>query len=184
MARMRTLAALALMSLATAAHADWERVGEASGAAFYVDPASIVRSAELYRVSVVQDLGEPEAGARSRLVVYDVDCGSLAIRSLSGIEYAEPMAKGGRVSAWERESDWLYVTPRTGSLIAPRSPYATVVRRVCARDQSSHSIGRSDSSFTFARIAAVVSGSMSWSTSPPGVRSIHASFPSGRSVTS
>lgn len=130
---MRAFAALILLCVAATARADWERAGDAGGIAFYVDPASTVRNGALHRVSVLQDYAQPEGGVRSRLVLYEVDCGALAIRSLSGIEFAEPMAKGGRVSAWEHESEWLYVlVPRTGSLIAPRTPYAAVVRRICA----------------------------------------------------
>lgn len=130
---MKTLLALVLVCLATAAHADWERVGDAGGTTFYMDPASIMRNGQMARVSVLQDLAQPEAGARSRLVLYEVDCGGLGIRSLSVIEFAEPMAKGGRVSAWERESHWLYVViPRTGRLAAARTPLATVVSRICA----------------------------------------------------
>jgi hypothetical protein len=129
---MRTLLAVAFLSLAAAAHADWVPMGEHGGATFYIDPASVIRNGNLFRVSAIQDLAQPEAGARSRLVLYEVDCGGFAIRSLAITEYSESMAKGSRVSEAQRESPWLFVTARTGTRIAPRTPFAEIVRRVCA----------------------------------------------------
>ena len=131
---MKTILAAVLLLLGVAAaRAEWVKMGETGDAVFYVDPASIMGKGDLRRVSAIHDLAQPGAGGvRSRLVLYEVDCGGSAIRSVSATEHAEPMAKGARVAAWERESDWLYVTPRTGTNITPRTPYAAIVRRVCA----------------------------------------------------
>jgi len=129
---MRTFVALLLLGVATAARADWEPVGEMDGAAFFLDPASTLVRGQLHRVSVLQNLAQPAAGGvRSRLVLYEIDCGGLAIRSIAGTEYSEPMAKGTRVNGWERDSDWVFAMPRTGRLFAPRTPLVTITRRTC-----------------------------------------------------
>jgi hypothetical protein len=110
------------------------KVDEVAGTAWYVEPASIELGGELRRVSVVQDLAAEESGGiRSRLVTYEVDCRGERLRSVSGTEHAQPMAQGKPARRWERESDWLYVAPRTGSHLASRGSYRSIVRFVCAR---------------------------------------------------
>jgi hypothetical protein len=84
-------------------------------------------------VSVIQDYaGQQSGGVLSRRVSYEVDCAAERLRSVSGTEYTEPMARGRSLASWERESEWLYVTPRTGTNIASRTPYRAIVRHVCA----------------------------------------------------
>jgi hypothetical protein len=84
-------------------------------------------------VSVVHDYAKPEpGGVRSRRVTYEVDCSGEKLRSLSATEHAEPMAQGKILNAWERESDWLYVAPTTGSSLPSRTPYRPIVRYVCS----------------------------------------------------
>ena len=128
-----TLTTLMLLA-ATSASADSVKVTEAGDIAYYVDRASITSKGDIHRVPVVHDYPKPEpGGVRSRRVMYDVDCGRERLRSLSGTEYAEPMAQGKNLNSWERESEWLYVAPQTGSSIPPRTPYRPIVRFVCSR---------------------------------------------------
>jgi hypothetical protein len=66
-------------------------------------------------------------------LLFEIDCTNERLRSLSGTEHAEPMAGGNAVSSWERESDWVYVGPRTGTNIPSRTPNRIIVRYVCSR---------------------------------------------------
>jgi hypothetical protein len=101
---------------------------------YYVDPGSVSDKDSVRRVSVLHDYAKPEpGGVRSRRVVYEIDCARERLRSLSATEYSEPMAQGKTVNSWERESDWLYVAPTTGSNIPSRTPYRPIVKFVCSR---------------------------------------------------
>ena len=109
------------------------KVTEIADTAYYVDSASRSDKANPRKVAVIQDYAtQTGSGVRSRRVVYDVDCASERIRSLSATEYSEPMASAKSVSSWERESEWLYVAPTTGTNIASRTPYRAIVRFVCS----------------------------------------------------
>lgn len=123
-----------LMLAATSASADWRKVGEDAEASYHVDPASIVEDGGLRRVSVVHDYANPEpGGVRSRLVSYEIHCAAERLRSVAASGHSRPMAQGDRLHASERASDWHYVAARTGSSIAPRTPYRAIVRFVCSR---------------------------------------------------
>jgi hypothetical protein len=88
----------------------------------------------LRRTLVIHDYAQPESGGvRSRRVQYEINCAAPRIRSLAATEHSEPMAQGKPLNSWERESDWLYVAPTTGSNLPSRSPYRPVVRFVCSR---------------------------------------------------
>jgi hypothetical protein len=131
---MRTVLMIAIAFAAPPAWADWVKVNEVDDISYYVDTASIADKDNLRRVAVVQDYAKPQpAGVRSRRVSYDVDCASEALRSVAVTEHAEPMAQGKSVGSWQRQSEWLYVAPRTGSNIAARTPYRSIVRLVCSR---------------------------------------------------
>jgi hypothetical protein len=131
---MRTAVFPVLMLAAASASADWVKVYEAGGTAYYVDPASVVVQGGVRRTSVIHDYAQPQPGAvRSRRVTYDIDCAGERLRSVSASEYAEPMSQGKALNAWERESEWAYVGVTTGSSIAPRTPYRPIVKFVCSR---------------------------------------------------
>jgi hypothetical protein len=131
---MRIVLSLVILLGADSAGAAAVKVTEAGDTAYYVDSEAIGRTGSIQRVSVVHDYTKPEpGGVRSRRVAYEIDCGGDRLRSVSATEYAEPMAQGSVVNAWQRESDWLYVTPITGSSIAARTPYRSIVKFVCSR---------------------------------------------------
>ena len=110
------------------------KVTEAGDTTYYVDSDTIVRKDGIQRVSVVHDHAKPEAGGvRSRRVVYEIDCSGERLKSISATEHSEPMAQGSAVHSWQRDSDWLYVTPMTGSSIPARTPYRPIVKFVCSR---------------------------------------------------
>ena len=101
---MRATLTTLLLLAATSASADSVKVTEAGDTAYYVDRASITSKGDIHRVPVVHDYAKPEpGGVRSRRVIYDVDCGRERLRSLSGTEYAEPMAQGKNM--WHRRPE-------------------------------------------------------------------------------
>lgn len=125
---------LSALLLIAPAYADVVKVAEADDTAYYVDASSISERDDLLRVSVVQDYSKPDfAGVRSRTVLYEIDCVGERLRSIAGVEYSEAMARGQSVNSWQRESAWLYVAAKTGSHIAVRSPYRSIVKFVCSR---------------------------------------------------
>jgi hypothetical protein len=125
----------ALLILAAAsAWAEWAKVSEAGDTVFYVDPASIVDQGGFRRVSVTEDFASRDPGvARSRRVLYEIDCALERLRSLSITEYSDPMGQGNDMGSWEGESGWLPVAALTGSNLPPRTPYRQIVRFVCSR---------------------------------------------------
>jgi hypothetical protein len=132
---MRAVLSTLLLIAATSAWAGWVKVAEVSDTAYYVDPESVGNTGNLRRVSVIHDYAqqEPGGGVRSRRVLYEIDCTSERLRSLSATEHSEPMAQGKSVNSWERESEWLYVAPPTGSNLPSRTPYRPIVKFVCSR---------------------------------------------------
>ena len=130
---MRTLALTLLLLAATSTSANVEKVTEVGGTAYYVDSSSVSGKDNIRRVSVVHDYATPEPdGVRSRRVTYDIDCAAERLRSVSVNEYSTSMAQGTSMRSAERESDWLYVTPVTGSRLPPRTPLRSIVKFVCS----------------------------------------------------
>ena len=130
---MRAVVSTLLLLTATPAWADWVKVTEVSDTAYYVDPESLGKG-NVRRAAVIHDYAKPEPGGlRSRRVMYEFDCAEQRLRSLSATEYSEPMGKGKSVNSWERESEWLYVAPTTGSNIPSRTPYRPILRFICSR---------------------------------------------------
>lgn len=128
------LSTLLILLAASPACADPVKVTEAGGTAYYVESESISSKGNVQRASVVHDYAKPESGGvRSRRVMYEINCAAERLRSVSATEHSEPMAQGGVVNSWERESDWLYVAPITGSSIPARTPYRPIVKFVCSR---------------------------------------------------
>jgi surface-adhesin protein E len=131
---MRPVLSAVLLLAATSASADWVKVSETADTVYYIDPALITDKSNLRRVSVIQNYAKQElSGVRSRVVSYEIDCAGQRLRSIAATEHSEPMAQGKSVSSWIRESDWLYLAPRTGSNIAPQTPYRPILRFVCSR---------------------------------------------------
>ena len=120
--------------IATSAWANIEKVTEAAGTTYYVDSASVSGKDNIRRVPVIHDYLKPEPdGVRSRRVTYDIDCAAERLRSVAVNEYSTSMAQGTSMRSAERESDWLYVTPVTGSNLSPRTPFRAIVKFVCSR---------------------------------------------------
>jgi len=131
---MRAILCAILLLAAASAWADWVKLTETTDTVYYLDPALISDNGESRRVVVIQSYGTQEpAGTRSRRVSYEIDCGGERLRSVAVTEYSEPMAQGKSVNSWERQSEWLYVAPITGSNIPRRTPYRPILRFVCSK---------------------------------------------------
>ena len=131
---MRPILSAIFLLVATSTWADLVKVSEATDTVYYLDSASISDKDKFRRVSVIQDYAKQEpSGARSRRVLYEIDCTEERLRSIAGMEHSDSMAQGNSVNSWERESEWLYVAPRTGSSIASRTPYRPILKFVCSR---------------------------------------------------
>jgi hypothetical protein len=131
---MGAIVTAVMLFAATSASAQWVKVAETTDTVFYVDPASVGNKGDFRQVVVIQDYAKQEpGGVRSRRLLYEIDCTGERLRSLSAAEHSEPMGGGKRVNSWERESEWMYVAPRTGSNIPSRTTYRTILRFVCSR---------------------------------------------------
>ena len=128
------LPTLLILLAATSASANVVKVTEVGGTTYYVDSASVSGKNNIRRVPVIHDYATPEGdGVRSRRVVYEIECAGERLRSVSINEYSTSMAQGTSMRSAERESDWLYVTPVTGSSLPPRTPLKSIVKFVCSR---------------------------------------------------
>jgi hypothetical protein len=131
---MRAILSGLLLLAAASAWADSVKVTETTDAVYYVDPASISDKGDFRRVSVTHDYPKQgPGGVLSRRVTYEIDCAAERLRSVAVAEYSEPMAQGKSANSWERESEWLYVAPRTGSNIASPTPYRPILKFACSR---------------------------------------------------
>jgi hypothetical protein len=117
---------LFLITLGTAAHADWVKMGETDEGTFYIDTATVIRTGTRREVWELTDLKERDEGSelsrRSR-VAYDCDRGLTRVLSLS--TYLEPMATGKALVSVEREGLWKEVPASTA--------YEASFKAVCAK---------------------------------------------------
>jgi hypothetical protein len=129
---LRAPAAVLLLLAAVSARAELTKVVDTGDAAYYVDPKTVGADGDIRRVPVIVSYAKAEPdGVRSRKMAVEVDCGSQRLRSVASSVYAEPMAAGKPLDSQEVDSDWLYVAPKTGSNIPPRTPYRFVWEFVC-----------------------------------------------------
>jgi len=129
---MRAVAFALLTLVAVSARAEPAKVADTGDAAYYVDPKSVAADGDIRRAPVIVNYAKVEPdGVRSRKMAVEVDCGSQRLRSVASAVYAEPMAAGKPLDSQEVDSDWLYVAPKTGSNIPPRTPYRFVWEFVC-----------------------------------------------------
>ena len=133
---MRAILCVILLLAAASAWADWVKITETTDTVYYLDPALISDNGKFRRVVVIKnDATHEPAGTRSRRVSYEIDCVGERLRSVASTEYSEPMAQGKSVNSWERQSEWLYVAPITGSNIPPRTPYRLILKFVCSKSE-------------------------------------------------
>ena len=111
---MRLIVALLLMTLAAPAWAEWVKMGETDEAVFYLDPATIKRTAHRRRVWALEDYKHrSKSGGLSRRSLQEYDCARERFRNLSLSEHTERMASGAVLAAGTPVIEWDYITPRT-----------------------------------------------------------------------
>ena len=90
--------AIFLLLLSSAAWAEWTSVGEDSTAAFYADPATIVRSGDTAKLWSLLDYKAfqrmVEVGYFSQKALVEYDCAKRKARGLSLSLHAEHMGEG------------------------------------------------------------------------------------------
>jgi hypothetical protein len=131
---MRAILAAVLMLAATSASAEWVKVAETAGVAYYVDPMTITKDGAARKVSALQDYAKAQAGgARSRQLSLEIDCAGERLRGLTSADHAEPMSGGAVLGTADQPSEWIQVEAATGSNIPRRTPNLSIIRFVCSR---------------------------------------------------
>jgi len=122
---MKKLFLLSLTLLATAAQADWVKVGETDEGSFHIDPVAVQVDGPMRKVWELLDLNRrDEGGEMSRRIHVAYDCRRGRTKVLSLSTYWEPMAAGEKLFLVEREGLWKEVPPETA--------YAAAFKLVCA----------------------------------------------------
>ena len=111
---MRLVVTFLLMLAAAPAWADWVKVDESAERAYYIDSASIRKTAQTAKVWTIQDLKIANiAGGRSRRALQEFDCAEPKDRILSISAYSWSMARGTVLFEENRERPWRPTTPGT-----------------------------------------------------------------------
>jgi len=122
---MREFILVILTLLATAAQADWVKVGETDEGSFHIDPDTIQADGPMRKVWELLDLNRrDEGGEMSRRLQLSYDCAQGRTKVLSLSTYWEPMAAGPTLFSVEREGLWKEVPQGTA--------YATAFKMVCS----------------------------------------------------
>lgn len=114
---MEKLAIFLLLLSSSAAWAGWKSVGEDNAAAFYADPATIVRSgntAKLWSLLDYKDFQRMvEVGYFSQKALVEYDCAERKARGLSLSLHAEHMGEGKVIYEDTSPHEWKPVFPET-----------------------------------------------------------------------
>ncbi len=103
-----------LLSISTGANAAWTKASESTAGTGYVDPATIVRSAdkvtmwELTDYRVVPDQTNPYRSVKRQ---FEFDCKDKRLRLLSTSAYSGQMGTGEIVNAVADAGGWVAVIP-------------------------------------------------------------------------
>ena len=117
---------LALLLLTGSAWAEWVRVGESKNYYQYIDPATIRKDGNLFRVWEISDLKTRSTdGDLSRRIRYEYDCKQERIKLLSFSTHSGPMANGTTLLSDSSDGEWLHIPP--GSI------GESVLKIVCAK---------------------------------------------------
>lgn len=114
-----------MAALASAAWADWVRIGETDEGNFHIDPATVLRVGPVRQVWELLNLKQrDEGGEMSRRTWVAYDCAQGRTKVLSTSTYWEPMASGPALLSVAREGLWKEVPAGTA--------YEMAFKRVCA----------------------------------------------------
>jgi hypothetical protein len=123
---MRVILALLLMLSVAPAWADWAKVSEEDGIAFYIDPATVRKAGNLRRVSGLQDLTQNGfAGVLSKRTLEEYDCVEEKTRIVLFFEYSGLMGNGEILRWFRPPVEWVSISPGMHS--------AKILAIVCAK---------------------------------------------------
>lgn len=115
---------LALASVASGAHAAWERITDVGDgeAVFYIDRATLQRKGPVVKVWELQDLkNATPQGILSIKLLLEFDCGERRSRVVQGASYSANMAKGKPLETDKTPADWTYNAPGTAADLIDRA---------------------------------------------------------------
>lgn len=103
-----------LLSLASDAPSQWERVDDNHTAVIYLDVSRIRESVVFPRVWQLHDLKTPtKAGVRSRKVFVEYDCKGAKRRTIASSSHAQDMGEGKPKFVGTQEGAWQIVYAHT-----------------------------------------------------------------------
>ena len=108
---------LLLTAAATSAQAEWEKVGETDTQVIYIERASVPKTGQLRRVTLMHDLKRRgPSGELSKRTVEEHDCAGNRVRGVSGSTHAGRMLGGRTLWSGRLTSEWHQIPP--GSVAA------------------------------------------------------------------
>ena len=123
---MRVILTLLLLLSVTPAWADWAKVSEEDGIAFFIDPSTVRKFGNLRRVGGLQDLTQNGFdGALSRRTLEEYDCVEMKTRIVSFSDHSGQMGSGEILRWFKQPVAWAYISPGTRA--------AAILAIVCAR---------------------------------------------------
>ena len=123
---MRVVLTLLLMLSVAPAWADWAKVSEEDGIAFYIDPSTVRKIGNLRRVGGLQDLTQNGfAGALSRRTLEEYDCVEMKTRIVSFSDHSGRMGNGEILRWFKPPVAWATTPPGTRA--------AAILANVCAK---------------------------------------------------
>lgn len=104
----------ALMLCACSAWAEWVKMTESDGTAFFMDPTTISQDGDLRRVGTLTNLKQRDKyGAMSLRITHEYDCKLDKVRMPSFSYHADHMAKGETLLSNSTPAPWNDVPPDT-----------------------------------------------------------------------
>ena len=113
----RSASLLVLLAAATAsAQAEWQKVGETDTQVIYFEAASVLRTGQLRRVTLMHDLKQRgPSGELSKRTVEEHDCVGNRVRGVSGSTHAGPILGGRTLWSGGLTSEWHQIPIGSGA---------------------------------------------------------------------
>lgn len=114
---MRVIATVWLILAASTAQAEWVQLAStADGGRHYVDPSTIKKTSNGYRVWDLSNYPTPQHeinGAMSIRGLAEYDCADEKIRDLQSDSFSQNWGGGKPLATWKKQGEWDYVAPKT-----------------------------------------------------------------------
>lgn len=110
-----------LAAAATSARAEWEKVGETDTQVIYIDRATVRKTSQLRRITLMHDLKQRGPnGEMSKQTLEEHDCAGNRVRGVSGSTHAGPMLGGRTLWSGRLTSEWHQIPPASVAAVAHR----------------------------------------------------------------